>query len=188
MWPLSRFLAAVIPHYATQHLPWAACIRCVMSLMLTAAPREYSYWTNFTFKNLWFRNVNLCHISQPEKWQSQERVSAFSQSPFPGWGFVKSLVEKMQMVRVEMSHSRSWDQPPTQPIFHHLGTELMEEGAVLQVIQLPLQYLRAVDAAFSSFGLPWQQMWHFLNEEKKERKKKNHTWSSVILDRPVHQI
>lgn len=40
---------------------------CVMSLMLAAAPREYSYWANFTFKNLWFRNVNLCHISQPEK-------------------------------------------------------------------------------------------------------------------------
>lgn len=115
VWPLSRFLAAIIPHYATQHLPWAGCIRCVMSLMLAAAPREYSYWTNFTFKNLWFRNVNLCHISQPEKWQSQEWVSAFSQSPFPGWGFVKSLVEKMQMVGWKWVILGAETSPPPSP-------------------------------------------------------------------------
>lgn len=57
------------------------------------------------------------------------------------------------MVEVEVSHSGSLDQE-TLPQFHYSGTELMEEGDVLQVIQIFLQYLRALHAVFSSFWLP----------------------------------
>ena len=166
--PEASFLATIRLHSAGR-------IQYVISLRLTAAPCEYSYWTHFAFRKLWFWNVNLCLISQPEKWQSQEWVSASSQPPFPGEGFVKTLVRKMRMVKVEMSHSRSWDIPLT--IFHHLGTELREEGAVLQVIQLFLQYLRA--DAFNSFGLPRQQMWHFFHEMGEKKEKKSH---SVLSD------
>lgn len=48
-----------------------------------------------------------CVSSASQRSDSQEWVSASSQPPFPGEGFVKSLVRKMQMVKVEMSHSGS---------------------------------------------------------------------------------
>lgn len=162
--PESTFLATVRLHSAR-------CIQYVVSLKLTAAPSEYSYWTNFAFKKLWFCNGNLCLIRQPEEWQSQEWVSASSQPPFPGEGFVKSLVRKMQMVKVEMSHSGSWDTPPHQ--IPPLGDRVNGRRAVLQVIQLFLQYLRA--DAFNSFGLPSQQMWHFFHERGEKKAKESHS-------------
>lgn len=114
--------------------------------------------------------VNLCHINQPEG-DSFRSGSLSCPSPLVLAGtLLKPLVGNMQMIKVEMSHSGSlnWE---TLPIFHYLGTEQMEEGAVLQVIQLFLQYLRALDAIFSSFWLPWQQMQHFFHKEKKKKKK-----------------
>lgn len=46
----------------------------------------------------------------------------------------------MQVVKVEVNHSGSFKRE-TLPRCHDLGTELVEEGAVLQVIQIFLQYL-----------------------------------------------
>lgn len=70
-----------------------------------------------------------------------------------GRALPKSSVGKMQMVKVEMSHSGNLD-GETLLLFHYLGTEFMEDRAVLQVIQIFLLYSRVLHAVFSSFWLP----------------------------------
>ena len=84
--PQSIFLTPIL-HSATLHLPGAACFVCAILLMHTTVLCEYSYWTNCALKKiLWVRNVHLCPIAPPEKWQCLECVSALSQPGFSWQG------------------------------------------------------------------------------------------------------
>lgn len=179
----------------TLHQLWAGYFECVLLLFFTVGLYENSYWTSTVLKILSHVYL-LIHVTS-ERWQCQEQVFFFPQPSFPSKDFAEASREDADGESGNESfwELRSRSKVPSTPLlnlhlsrFLHLGTELMERGTVLQVIQLFLQCVRALDVIFNFGELSWQQMWHLFHEGIKRRKEENHTCSSAILEKCVLQI